>query len=62
MKKMKKKTWLVRIEYTVRGTVRVEAATEAEAQEAAHDGEMRCPPTCEIVDWETSARVEEDDA
>jgi hypothetical protein len=54
-----RQVWVVGVEYTVRGTVVVEAETEAEAREAAHD-EMSCPPTCEIPDWTTtSARVEE---
>lgn len=57
--KSEKRAWVVGVEYTVRGTVLVEAATEAEAREAAHD-EMTCPGTCEITSWDTtSARAED---
>ena len=52
---MKPKTttrpWPVRIEYTVRGTVIVEAETAEEAREAARE-EMTCPGSCSIVDWD----------
>jgi hypothetical protein len=51
-KARKTREWVIGVEYTVRGSVTVEAATEREAREAAHD-EMTCPPTCEVIDWET---------
>jgi len=45
------KIWVAKIEYTVRGTVEVEAASEAEAREAIWE-EMVSPPTCEFTDME----------
>ena len=51
----------VPVEYTVRGTIIVEAVDAEQAQEANHAHLfMLCEPTMEIVDWEvTGDAVEE---
>lgn len=47
---MTKKTYLIDVEYTVEGLVRVYAGSEEEARELALE-EMTFPGTCEMTDW-----------
>lgn len=52
------KTYLVAVEYTVRGTVCVFATNEDEAREKAYD-EMTCPLSCDVPDMQILSVREE---
>lgn len=57
-KAKEQRSFVVRVEYTVSGTVLVEASSPEEARELAPDV-LECPGTCEITDHEVISVREE---
>ena len=62
-RRTKKKTFIVPVEYTVRGTVVVEAENAiVAASNSAILQVLECPPTCESPDWEATGPARLEDA
>lgn len=54
------KTYLVRYETRMRGTVQIEADSPEEAKKKVDNGDFESDPGEERVDWESTGDAEED--